>query len=482
MLTIDQAQEQRDRFAFVPCPGPQTEAYCRWDVDEMLYGGARGGGKTRLALGKFLPLAMQWGKAATGVVFRRSYPDLEQVIKEGQETYCDTGLADWLSQPKAFRFHNGAELKCRYIERLDDARKYQGHEYVYQAWDECQDMPSPEIFARLRACLRSPVKGIPKQVVYTANPGGALHNWIVERFGISLHPDGGKIIQDKDGRRRLYIKSLVSDNTYLAGTDYEDELRAIEDPVLRAAWLEGRWDIVVGSFFGDLWRRDKHVFENREGSPPQHWPIFRSMDWGSAHPFCVLWWTVAVNDVQWNGRYWPQHAIIVFREWYGSPKIGKNVGLGLPPDGVARGILERERRWAITRARPGPADTSMWNDDGTPSIATIMAEAGVKFIKAYKDRYTGNQQVRARLKGTNADDGPLLYFTTDCPACITTMPVLVRDEHDIEDVDSEQDDHAYDTIKYLANSFKLKLKTLAELRKPKPKDDEDLVLDDIAGM
>ena len=62
----------------------------------------------------------------------------------------------------------------------------------------------------------------------------------------------------------------------------------------------------------------------------------------------------------------------------------------------------------------------------------------------------GWDQVRMRLIG---DDGrPMMYFFSTCRDSIRTLPALQHDADKPEDVDTEQEDHAPDEIRYACMS------------------------------
>jgi len=77
----------------------------------------------------------------------------------------------------------------------------------------------------------------------------------------------------------------------------------------------------------------------------------------------------------------PRGALVCYREWYGGS--APNVGLKLPADEVARGIVSRE---TIGRAREeinySVLDPAAFASDGGPSIAERMARESVRFRPA----------------------------------------------------------------------------------------------------
>lgn len=101
------------------------------------------------------------------------------------------------------------------------------------------------------------------------------------------------------------------------------------------------------------------------------------------------------------------------------------------------------------------ADPSIYKVDGGPSIAERFVSHGVVFRRGDNSRHVGYVEVRARIAGTS--DGPMLYSTNNCHHGFwRTMPDLVMDEHKhgikSEDVDTDQEDHCYDEVRYACMS------------------------------
>ena len=45
-------------------------------------------------------------------------------------------------------------------------------------------------------------------------------------------------------------------------------------------------------------------------------------------------------------------------------------------------------------------------------------------------------------------EGPAIYFMNNCKASIETLPPLPRDDDNLDDVDSDAEDHIYDAVRY----------------------------------
>lgn len=174
------------------------------------------------------------------------------------------------------------------------------------------------------------------------------------------------------------------------------------------------------------------------------------MDWGSAKPFCVLWLAVSDGSL----RQFPRGALIVYREWYGS--TGEpNVGVRMVADDVGKGIAERAKDDPRHDNQPiwYTADPAMWAEDGGPSIAERVARAaGLPLRRADNARVSqrgamgGWDQVRSRLQGEAGR--PMIYVFSTCVHLIRTLPALQHDPDRPEDVDTDAEDHAPDTLRY----------------------------------
>ena len=162
-------------------------------------------------------------------------------------------------------------------------------------------------------------------------------------------------------------------------------------------------------------------------------------------------------------------------EWYGW--TGKpNQGLNLLSSEVAAGIVERELAMGIhTRVRPGPADNSIWDVENGNSVAAGMTgtltlkngqrHKGINWIRSNKNpgsRKAGWLRCRDMLKWAlpsyvmGADglavrvprERPGLFTFNTCPMFIDLFPSLPRDEDDMDDVDTDSEDHIGDETRY----------------------------------
>jgi Terminase large subunit, T4likevirus-type, N-terminal len=426
-------------------------------------------------LGDFLQDVPTYGKAWQGVLFRRTYNELEELLRRARDIFPQTE-ALWHEQAKTWHWPNGATLKMRYMERDADATRYQGHQYAWIGWDELTQWPSDYGYRYLRARLRSAHDIPTKRIRAAANPGGVGHVWVKAYF-VDPAPRGLVPLTDPaTGLQRMFVPARLRDNLILLNADpnYAQRLKGLSSETMVRAWLEGDWTVVEGAFF-DCWSYQKHVVD--PFVVPRDWTRFRSMDWGSARPFSVGWWAIATDErpigvqntprgvgegtpagrnLGGPGRVIPRGALVRYREWYGASGI--NQGLKLDASQVAEGIVARECNDVL---RYGVLDPACFREDGGPSIAerinAVLVRAGRRPFHAadnarvpQRGSMGGWDQLRARLVGQ--DGVPMIYTFSTCDASIRTIPALAHDQSKPEDVDTEGEDHAGDEWRYACMS------------------------------
>lgn len=449
---------------WAPHPGSQA-LFIACPIFEALYEGTRGPGKTNALLMDFCQhVGVGHGTAWRGVLFRQSFPALADVVAKSLEwiprVFPD---AKFNESNHVWRFRTGEELLLRYMDKPKDYWSYHGHEYPWIGWDELTNWPDLACYDLMKSCCRSSRRGVPRKYRATANPHGPGHHAVRARF-IDPAPRG-RVVRDEDGNARVCLHGHWSENAALlaADPDYPARLRAAtaDNPDQQAAWLDGSWDVVAGTFFGSSWDARTHVIEPFD--LPATWRLDRSFDWGSSRPFSVGWWAesdgsrVAVGtgpDGKPVYRTFPRGTLIRIGEWYGM-KAGKpNVGLGLNGREIAAGILERQANmWPGRYIAPGPADSSIFDVQDGHCIADSFRSGNVTWLPANKgpgSRKNGWELMRERLAAAKATppELPALYVFNTCRDFIRTLPTLPRDEKKPDDIDTAAEDHAADEARY----------------------------------
>ena len=434
-----------------PQPGPQAKLLS-CPANEILYGGARGGGKSYGLLLDWMAHEARYGKDARGILFRRTMPELEDMLEKARELLPGFG---WLyqEQKKTWVSSTGATLKMRYLERDNHADRYQGHQYTWCGLDEAGSWANPAPIDKLRATLRSPVVGKRVRMVLSANPGGAGHNWLKRRFIDPVQPY--RLQHEINGQSTwtvCYIPARFADNRILQRADpgYLDRATAKLPEWLAKAWRDGDWNIVAGGMFDDVWQEDLHVIEPFE--IPRTWRLDRAFDWGSSRPFAVGWFAESDGSdivlADGTEMSFPRGSVFQVAEWYGW-NGRPNEGLRMTATDIARGVVQQDA--SLGRVRPGPADTAIWTTQNGNCIADDMARAGCRWEKADKSpgsRVVGWDKVREMLGNVASQEDPAFHVFATCRNTIRTLPTLPRDAKNPDDVDSDSEDHIADMIRY----------------------------------
>jgi len=439
-------------IGFAPQDGPQTHfVYAPFDI--VVYGGARGGGKTYATLGEWWIHAETYGHAARGLMIRRTREDLKDTKESAVEMFGNA--AKWTEKGNMFRFASGAILYLAYLERDEDAQNYQGWSLTRLYVEEITQFPSQTPIMKLLATLRSKL-GIRCQFRATCNPGGPGHHWV--RSWV-VDNGGYQPFTDPDtGLTRCFIPAKIADNPALLYGDpnYISRLKSAGSPELVRAWLEGDWNVIEGAYFPEF-SLQRHVVP--WFAPRPHWLRFRSADWGSAHPFSIDWWAVVPEDHPLgDGRVMPKGAIYQYRQWYGMVPGKPNVGLKLTAEEVAKGIVARELddRGIREEVTYGVLDPGAFGVISGPSVGETLNSHGAYFRRAENSRvitasgprrWGGWDQVRWRLKG-DGDGRPMIYFAATCRDMIRQFPLAQHDPDKMEDLDTDVEDHSLDSCRY----------------------------------
>ena len=427
----------------IPEPNDKQKLFLLDHHKYVGYGGARGGGKSWAIRTKALLTGCKYPGIKI-LIMRQTYPELEQNHIRPLTKLLVPAIADYNQSKKRFTFRDGSTIDFQYCKNDSDLVRIQGAEYDLIFVDEATNFSEFQLKA-ISACCRG-VNKFPKRIYYTCNPGGQGHGYI-KRIFIDKHYDDGENPEDYS-----FTQALVQDNKSLMESD-PDYIRQLEalPPKLRAAWLYGSWDMFEGQFFEDfvdspdhyLDREYTHVIEPFE--IPSDWKIYRSYDFGYAKPFSCAWWTV-----DYDGR------IYRILELYGCTGI-PNEGLKWNPHEQFKKIheVETQHPWLKGKRIHGVADPAIWNAESGESVADVASEYHVYFDKGDNERISGWMQVHYRL-AFDEHGIPMMYVFRGCKAFIRTIPLMMYDEHKVEDLDTDLEDHVADEVRYMCMSRPIK--------------------------
>ena len=391
-------------------------------------------------------------------------------------------------------FTNGSKIFLCHCNHDKDRFNYQGAEIHVLLIDELTHF-SKEIYTFLRSRVRLGSfkidyeslkdqfpflkKGFFPRILCGTNPGGVGHSVFKTMFVDSAPPNTvWKTPPIEGGMRRVYLPALVWENPFLLNEDpeYMLRLKGLGDKYMVAAMLTGDWDIIAGGALDDIWKRDKHVIEPFE--IPSDWRIDRTFDWGSAHPFAVGWFAESNGNpvilADGSRKTFPRGTVFLIDElygWTGEPNVGSRKTTR------EQGAMIREKEVNVywgPRVRPGPGDSSIfdkvyagkeiesmhdglvlgYNNYDEQIAKEVNQNSGIggslfKFHKKKIDRLfvEANKSPGSRVKGLEAIRTYLkaslvvpmenkgLFIFSNCIQWIRTVPVLPRDENNVEDID-----------------------------------------------
>lgn len=434
-------------------PQPRQKIFMSRFENEALYGGAAGGGKSDCALVE--ALRQVHIPHYRGLILRKTYPQLSELIDRSREIYLAAfPKAKYNDTKHCWTFPGGAKIYFGAMQYTKDRTNYQGKRYDYIDFDELTHFTWDE-YSYLFSRNRPNGPGTRCYIRAQTNPGGIGHGWVKERFitpakpmetiweNVEIrYPDGRTEIKKKS---RIFVPSTIFDNKILMENDPEYIARLASLPEKeRNALLYGDWDSFAGQVFTE-WRNNPDGYESRRGthviSPfrvPDSWKIYRGFDFGYSRPFAVGWYAI-----DHDGRMYR------IRELYGCTGT-PNEGVRWEPSEIARKIAEIEKEDINLKGKRihGIADPSIFEESRGESIAAMMERERIYFERGDNTRIAGKMQLHNRLA---FDEGgiPMLYVFNTCKHFIRTIPELVYDETDVEDIDTDGEDHIYDECRYV---------------------------------
>ena len=148
-IEVEKAQE----IIFEPNPGPQTD-FLSASEQEVLYGGAAGGGKSFAMLAD--PVRYFNNPLSSMLLVRRSTEELRELISVSKQLYprAIPGIK-FMERDKTWVAPSGATLWLSYLDRDDDVQRYQGQAFNWIGFDELTQWPSPYPWNYMRSRLRT---------------------------------------------------------------------------------------------------------------------------------------------------------------------------------------------------------------------------------------------------------------------------------------------------------------------------------------
>lgn len=402
------------------------------ECDEVLFGGAAGGGKSYAQLIDTLLFALKY-PGSKQLLLRRTFPELKRSLILNSLVLFPRELGKYNDSDKKWKFVNGSMIEFGYCDSENDVTQYQSAEYDCIRFDELTHFTEFQytyLISRIRG-----VNNFPKQIKSSTNPGSVGHAWVKKKFIENKIPN--REYKDSNGRSSIFIPARVQENKFLMDADPQYIKRLEQLPEMqRKALLEGEWDIFEGQYFTEF-RSDIHVTE--PFIIPKEWKRYRALDYGLDMLAC--YW-MAIDT---------QNNVYVYKELYQS-----NLIITAASEKIK--AVNGDDNITCTYAPP-----DLWNrrQDTGKSAAEIFAQSGVPFIKAKNDRVNGWYAVKEWLKHISVKDeqtgqdkvSSRLKIFSSCVNLIRTLPQLQHDARDANDVAGEPHEltHAPDALRYFCS-------------------------------
>lgn len=409
-----------------PHPGPQTEAFRYFEVDEILYGGSKGGGKTDWLLFDFLQKEYADKPNYRGIIFRRTFPRLREIIDRSLVWF--RGIAEYKESEKCWVFPSGSKLYFAHCQHEQSKYDYQGQEYQYMGFDQLEEFTETQ-YDFLRVQCRTTDPTIKVRIRATANPGNIGHLWVKRRFIDNKVPV--TVYRDDLGLLSMYIPARVYDNPSIMLNDptYVKRLESLPEKERRAL-LEGDWNIFAGQFFGE-WTPDVHIVKPYH--IPDEFPRFIAGDYGWSAPSSIGWYAVNPDT----------KGLIRYKELYREKLLYR---------ALAEEMLKYTGDDKIKYAVFDPAifgDFQHHADDlsareGESGADVMQKIIGTKFpiMRGDNRRIIGWNTCREYLK--IVDGLAKFEVFSNCTAFTTTVPGCIHDDKNPEDLDTDGEDHCAD--------------------------------------
>jgi hypothetical protein len=269
------------------------------------------------------------------------------------------------------------------------------------------------------------------------NPGNVGHVWFKSDFIDPGPPEVVHEVEVESGviEKHMFIPSKLSDNQVLERRNpgYRRNLEA-QDETTRKQLLDGDWDIFAGQYFS-CWRRETHVI--RPFEIPKWWRRFRSLDYGLDCTACYDWavdqsGTCYITKELYKSDLTLSRAAEEILKW-SDPAVGYTYTVASPD------------LWNRRQSNPHKPET------GISGVEIMQQSKLFGLTKADNRRIQGWEALHEYLlprKDERGEMSPKLLVFENCLNLIRTLPALIRDEHNPNDVSDKCEDHGPESIRY----------------------------------
>jgi phage terminase large subunit len=387
-------------------------------------GGRRGPGKTHAT---FAQVALDDCQRTDGLKMLF----LRKVLKAAKESFEDVRRKVLYATPHEYKvqsgiieFPNGSRIVLGHFKHESDIDNYLGIEYDGAAIEEFTQLGKAKV-EMLRGSIRTTRRDWRPRLYATTNPGGVGHQYFRQTF----------VLPWREGKEAetCFLPASADENRYL-DAGYKKWLAGLSGTLGRM-WRDGDWDVAGGAFFTN-WNYDRVVCD--PFPIPAHWRLHLAMDYGFQH---------------WNIIY------LLGRNDDGTTFFLDELALrhSLVPQ-IAQSLAAMLARHGVEHHRIGTfvaGHDCFSKESSGRAIADSWQDAGWALEVANVDRKAGAAEWLRRLGNDAAGVPVTVQITKHCPRLIETLPMLLSNPHDPEDVlkvdcdeDGDGGDDPYDGSRY----------------------------------
>lgn len=400
------------------------EADCG-DLDEIGYGGARGGGKTHCVF------------AGTALDDCQIYQELNVLFLRKKAASAEESLDNLtrrilrnLPHQKKYglvTFKNESRIRIGHFQYEKDIDNYLSLEYDVIIIEQAEQLSEAKHLDIL-SVNRTSRSDFKPRVYLTWNWGGVGHKYLKTKF---YQP---YLIESETKTR--FIPATVYDNRKI-DKGYKGKLEQLVG-WKRKAWLDGNPDIAAGQFFTNF-DSNLHVKKLADIPKMPNAEFWCALDYGYGH------YTVCYLLMRYDGITYV---------------LAEHADRKQPVSYHAAAIKAMLSRFGLTVRGLSSfvAGSDVFAQRGAKNAETIgdqYAEEGIYLSEANTDRINGAAMLLKMLGDEEKEIAPTLYISELCVRLIECLPVLEHDPKRPEDVkkwDADENgnggDDPYDGVRY----------------------------------
>jgi phage terminase large subunit len=396
------------------------------ELEDIGYGGARGGGKTHCGFAQIaIDDCQMWPNLS--VLFLR---EKAGSAEESMQKLCTRILPRVNHRPtrSIIYFPNGSSIKIGHFQYEKDINQYLSLEYDIIFIEQAEQLSQSKI-EEIKTVNRTSIPNFKPRTYYTFNPGGISHQYLKKKFIVPMRSGSETTTR--------FVFATVSDNKRV-DRFYETKLSALTG-WKRKAWLDGDWDIFAGQYF-ETFRHDLHVVAHSAlpDFKAMGCEFWCSLDYGFKH------WTVCHLFTEYDG------IIYCLDEFAGRKQLISTNSLEI------HAMLQK---WGLTVSDltnfVAGTDVFATKGDTGESFADEFDNCGISLRPANVARKAGAGKILQLLGDKSQGIEPSIKISDRCTRLIETLPTMMHNPKDPEDVlkiDCDEQGHggddAYDDFRY----------------------------------